>query len=235
MVKFKYRPSVEEGMKSGETAADPIDGERAVMDAARDTRRKAAFLLRKPFVEQHEVYVLAKAFFKAYLRKEYEFTADELRKELHKIYLSTVVRERVEALVEKLGLLEYTDTQYSQAELKFLLQDLDGIVEMLVVERRRQLPFLTRVANWLFRKSPREARATVISEYPVVEDADPVTVELNTILEDVYLELEKGNARKAAKLYKALLGKYDRLGVTAQHRLYHKVNAAYEAIAKRQA
>ncbi len=220
-------------MKRGEKAAGPADGERAVVDAARDTRRKAAFLLRKPFVEQQEVYSLAKAFFKAYLKKEYEFTADELRKELHKIYLSTAVREKVEALVEKLGLLEYTDTQYSQAELKILLQDLDGIVEMLVVERKRQLPFLTRLANWLFRKQ-QQPRATIISEYPVVEDADPVTVELNTLLEDLYLALDKGNVRRAAKLYKALLDRYDRLGATAQHRLYHKVNAAYETIAKQQ-
>ena len=198
-------------------------------DAAHDARRKAAFLLRKPYVEQQEVYGLARQFFKAYLNKEYEFTADELQRELHKVYLSTIVRETVEALVEKLSLIEYTDTKYSQAEVKLLLQDLDEIVRLLVSEQRRQLPPLTRFANWLFHRQPRQSE-TVISEYPAVEADDPVNVELNTLLEDLYAALAAGKVPKAASLYKKLLGKYNSLGRTAQQALYHEVNAAYEAI-----
>jgi len=215
-------------MKKGEA---PVEAKETIEDVARDTRRKVAFLLRKPYAEQGEVYGLAKTFFKSYLRKECEFTATELEKELHKVYLSTAVRERVEALIEKLGVLEYTDTKYSQAEVKLLLQGLDEIVRSLVMEQRKQLPPLTRFANWLFRKKVK-VRATVISEYPVVERNDPVSVELNMLLEDVYAALDENRVGRAAKTYKRLLAKYHSLGRTAQQEFYQKVNAAYEAIVR---
>jgi|GEM_PF-2305456 len=217
-------------MERGEQA---LKSEKLLADVARDTRRKVSFLLRKPFVDQAEVYTIAKEFFRAYLKKEYEFTAEELKRELHKVYLSTVVREKVEALVEKLSLMEYTDTQYSQTEVKYLLEDLETIVKMLVSEHKRQLPFLTRVANWLFRKQPTQ-RTTYISEYPVIEQNDPATIELNILLEEVYAALEKNSPHKAAKIYKTLLKKYDGYGTTIRQEFYHKVHEAYEAILQQQ-
>lgn len=200
-------------------------------DVARDTKRRITYLLKKPFVEQREVYNLTKAFFKAYLQKPYEFTCEELRRELHKVYLNSTTRERVEALLEKLGLLEYTDTQYSQAELKLMAQELEGIVKELYIDHTRQLPWLTRLANWLFRKKPKRSE-TIISEYPMIEQDDPVSVELNTILEELYEALEENRVKKAVKLYKQLMKRYDRLGSSVQHEFYHKVNAAYKAIIK---
>ncbi|MBR9692534.1 hypothetical protein GOV07_01240 [Candidatus Woesearchaeota archaeon] len=217
-------------MKKGEV---PLE-QHTIADVARDTRRRAAYLLKKPFVEQREVYALAKEFFKAYLKKPQEFTCDELKRELHKIYLNSAVRDRVDALIDKLSLLEYTDTQYSQTEIKLLTQELDGIVKDLFIEHSRRLPFLTRVANWLFRKEPK-SNETIISDYPMLEPNDPVSIELNTILEDIYLAIEKNNIRKAAKYYKYLMKRYDTLGPSAQQEFYHKIQAAYEAIAKQTA
>lgn len=204
----------------------------SILDVARETRRKAAFLQRKPFVEQAEIYRLAKGFFKAYLKKPYEFTGAELRQELHKIYLPTIVRERVDGLIEKLSLLEYTDTQYSQAELKLLLQEIESIVKMLVIEHKKSLPFLTRLANWLFHKRPKKTES-YISDYPVLESQDRVGIEMNRLLEELYDALGRGKTRRAVKLYKQISKRYDLLGSTAQQRFYHKVQAAYEAILKR--
>ena len=205
-----------------------------IADAARDTRRKAEFLRRRPIIDQGEVYALAKEFFKAYLGKPFEYTADELQQELHRVYLSVGVRKRVEVLIEKISLVEYTDTQYSQAELQLMLEDLSGIVKELVTERKRHRPFLTRLADWLFRKRVEERR-TVITDFPMLEPNDPVTVELNTLLERIYLSLEENDVKSAAKLYKRLLHKYNHLGSTVQREFYHKVNEAYEAIARQQA
>ncbi len=212
---------------------EPATQEPTVGDVARNTRRKAAFLARKPLVDQREVYGLAKDFFKAYLKRQYEFTMDELRTELHKVYLSSTVRERADSLIEKLGLLEYTDTQYSQAELKALVQDLDAIVRDLVVERKKYVPWLTRFANWLFRKKI-VGTETVISDFPSLESQEPAYVELNTVLEDIYEALGKNQPRKAAKYYKYLIRRYDSLGASVQHEFYHKVQETYEAILRSQ-
>lgn len=200
-----------------------------IWDVARDTRRKSAFLMRKPFVEPVEAYALARTFFKAYLKKEYEFTMDELRQELHKVYLSSAVRQRADALIDKLSLLEFTDTKYGQAEVKHLLSEIDGLVKDLVIERQREVPWLTRAANWLFRKRPVQ-RETVITEYPAREPNDPVSIELNLILERLYIALDGRNVRRAVKEYKQLMRRYDRLGPSMQHRFYHKVHEAYERI-----
>ncbi len=202
-------------------------------DVARDTRRKATFLLKKPFVEQHEVYGLAKDFFKSYLKKPVEFTSAELKEELHKVYLSSNVRDRVDRLIEKLSLMEYTDSKYGQAELKLLIQDLDTIVRDLVIERKRHIPFLTRVANFLWHKKPKKTE-TVITEFPVVEPNDATTIEMNTVLEDLYTALSKGKVKLATKYYKVLMKRYNTLGSTMQHEFYHKVNEAYDAIRKQQ-
>jgi len=215
----------------GETPAVGTDEGVSILDVASDTRRKAAFLQRKPFVEQAEIYRLAKGFFKAYLKKPYEFTGAELRQELHKVYLPTIVRERVDGLIEKLSLLEYTDTQYSQAELKLLLQEIASIVKALVVEHQKSLPFLTRLANWLFRKRPKKAES-YISDYPVLESQDHTGIEMNMLLEDIYDALGKGKTGRAVKLYKQLSKRYGLLGSTAQQRFYHRVQAAYDEILK---
>ncbi len=213
-------------MKRGEPRPEEAD---PLLETARKTRRKAAFLLRKPVVEQAEVYVLAKEFFKAYLKKPYEFTAEELRSELHKVYLAPTPREQSDRLVEKLGLIEYTDTRYTQAELKHLLQELDTIVKLLVIEHKRRVPWLTRFADWLFQ-TRRQKSVTPISDIPVKEENDPTTVELNTLLEQIYMFLDEGKRRRAAQRYTELLHRYERLGSTAQEGFYHKVRAAYEAI-----
>jgi len=200
-------------------------------DAARQTRRKIAFLLKKPIVRQQEVYRLAKTFFKAYLKHDYEFTMEELGHEIHKVYLSSVVRERVEALIEKLSLLEYTDTEYSQTELQLLLREIDDIIRDLVVEHHQEVPWLTRLANWLFRKRTKE-RQLVITEYPRVEAQDPVAIELNRLIESIYAALDEGKRRKAAREYALLLRKYNRLGKSVQELFFHTVNEAYKAISQ---
>ena len=215
-----------EYMKKGETPSAPT-----LIDVSKDTRRKIAFLIRKPFVEQREVYETAKKFFKSYLKKPVEFTAHELKNELHKVYLNSVVRQGIDTLIEKLGLIEFTDTQYSQAELKALLQDMDQIVQHLVVEHKKRVPWLTRMANWMFRKQPKP-HETIISETPAVEPQDKATIELNTLLEDVYAALDKGKVQKAVKFYKTLQLRYDQLGASVQHQFYHKINEVYEAILK---
>jgi hypothetical protein len=204
-----------------------------ISDAAREARRKAEFLQRRPIVDQGEVYALAKQFFKAYLNKPYEYTADELQQELHRVYLSVTVRKRVESLIEKISLVEYTDTQYSQAELQLMLEDFIGIVKDMVTEQKRHRPFLPRMADWLFRKKPEE-KLSVITDFPMLEPNDQVTVELNTLLEKIYLALEGNDVKGAARLYKHLLHKYNHLGSTVQREFYHKVNEAYEAIARQQ-
>lgn len=211
-------------MKSGETPSPQTPGE-----VSKETRRKIAFLKRKNYVAQGEVYNLSKSFFKSYIKKDQEFTTEELKHELHKIYLSGSVRTRIESLLEKLSLLEYTDTQYSQAEITLLLEELDAIIKDVTIEHKQRIPWLTRMAGWLFRKKIQE-KESYISDYPITERNDPTSIRLNILIENVYAALNEGKNRKAITLYKELTREYNHLGKSVQEKFYHKLKAVYEEL-----
>jgi hypothetical protein len=213
-------------MKSGEEPS-----QESPEEISRNIRRKIAFLKRKSFVAQGETYNLAKEFFKSYIHKDEEFTTEELKHEMHKVYLSGSVRTRVEALLEKLSLLEYTDTQYSQEEVKLLLEELDSIIRDVNIEHKGRLPLLTRLANWLFRKKAVKQKQ-YISDYPALEENNPVAIELNTLLESMYAALDQGKKKKAISLYKEVSHKYNHLGSSIQEQFYHKLKAAYEELTR---
>lgn len=198
--------------------------------SASDTKRKIDFLARKAFADQDEVYALAKEFFKVYLDKEYEFTSHELRKELHKVYLPSHIRQELESFIDRLELLEYSPTKYTQKEVKTMLADFKNIVNHLVTEQKKTVPLFTRLLNWMFHKKKKQE--LTVSEYPAVESQNPAFVDMNRQLENIYLSLNKAKPKKAAKQYAKLVEKYNTLGSTAQHEFYHKLEAAYEEITR---
>lgn len=202
------------------------------IDVARETRRRISFLLKKPIIEQRDVYILTKRFFSAYIEEERELTIEELRLKLHEIYLSSIIREKIEAILALLGPMEYMSVDYNQDKLRTVLETLKNIIRDLVREEKRRLPLLTRFANWLFRRKPK-AQEVIISEYPANEESEPFTVELNILLEEIYNALDKGKVRSATRIYQKLLQRYNQLGNSVQRRFYHKLNSAYETIAKR--
>ncbi len=204
--------------------------EEGLLAVARQTRRRINYLLQKPFVDEAELYGLAKGFFKAYVGKESELTAHELKRELHKVYLTSKVRSGLDAFLAKIEVLEYADARYSQEELKHLLGELDSLVREMVSEHQRQLPWLTRIAHFLLGNRGEKQEGVVISDYPALEENDPVTVELNTLLESFYEALDGGKRGRALKAYRLLLRKYEALGASAQQAFYHKLRAAYEAL-----
>lgn len=208
---------------------DGGENTRDVLAVARQTKRRAGFLARKSFIQPHDVYRLAKEFFKAFLDKQIEFTSQELHEELHKVYLTPRVRDRVEAFVEKMSLMEYSESQLPQDEVKTLLNDLQSIIDDLVREHKEKIPWLTRFAHWLFHKKPTQS-VSYLAEFPAIESNDPVSIDLNSLLEEIYYALENGKISRAHRKYSKLIDRYHQLGSHAQHEFYHKVHAAYQRI-----
>ncbi|RME31900.1 hypothetical protein D6789_01215 [Candidatus Woesearchaeota archaeon] len=207
--------------KESKQAEKPLD------EIARETRRRIDFLRRKPVVDQRDVYRLFKRFFQQYLRKDYEFTIDELRHEIHCIYLQHSVRERIDDLLERLSLIEYTNVVYSREELRALLDDFATVVRSLVAESERRESFIRRMLRLLF---PQRPERPIISEFPAIEVDDPLMIELRTLAEEIYASLDRGKVRGAARRYQELIGKYNALGPSAQQNVYHLVHEAYKAI-----
>ncbi len=209
-------------MERGE-ASEPLKLDAIV----RETRRRIDFLRRKPVIDQRDVYRLFKRFFQRFLKKEYEFTIDELRHEVHCIYLQHAVRERIDDLLERLSVMEYSDLVYSREELRAFLDDFEQVILSLAAGSERRDSFVRRLLRWLL--PPRPERP-VIREFPAPEANDPLLIEFRTLAEEVYAALDRGRVRAAARRYHKLIEKYNALGPSAQHALYHLVHEAYEAI-----
>lgn len=201
--------------------------ERSIVEMAREARRRIQFLQQRSTTDPQEIYRLFKKFFQVYLDKKYEFTMDELRHEIHCIYLTHSVRERIEDLIEKLSPLEYTNTSYSPEDIGEMLGDFDAVVRSLVTEQKKQRPWLQKLLR-LFHKE-REERP-VISEYPAIEQNDPVTIDINTLLEKIYASLEQNKVRTAKRHYRELNKRYEKLGALGQQRFYRAIHEAYHAI-----
>lgn len=209
-------------MDRGET-----EREKPLSEVARETRRRIDFLRRKPVVDQRDVYRLFKHFFQEYLEKHYEFTIDELRHEIHCIYLQHGVRERIDDLLEKLSVLEYSDTVFSHDEVRTILDDFDMVVRSLVAKSERKESFVRKLLRHFF---PAKPERPVISEVPSISVTDPLTIELRTLAEEVYGALDQGKVKTAARQYQELIGRYNALGPGAQQDSYHLVHEAYKAI-----
>ena len=99
---------------------------------------KINHLYKKNTLRDNEVYNLTKDFFKEYLKIEYEYTHDELKKELNKVYLKKDVKNKLFIFLEDIGKIEYQNQPHTQQDLKRLLSALKEIVQILVQEEKKR-------------------------------------------------------------------------------------------------
>jgi len=198
-------------------------------ELARTSSKKAKYLSTKAFVNQLAVYRLVKEFFTGYLEKDSEYTYGELVDEMHKIYISPTLRTNIYGLLNNLEKVEYEDGSFSQEELREMLKTFQEIVKRLVIEHKSYTPWLTRVANWLFRKNPQKEQ-DYFSELPVIEDNNRPNINFKIIIEDLYSSLDDGNKRKAVKYYKKAAALYEHMYEEKQKEYYSLLKIAYQKI-----
>lgn len=82
-----------------------------------------------------------RVFLLRYLNLNYEFTLDELVKELNKIKISTELKDRITALSTLLVEIEYEDKKISKEEFKSLLSEAERIVNLATgqVEKEKKI------------------------------------------------------------------------------------------------
>ncbi|MFP4524399.1 MAG: hypothetical protein ACLFO2_03765 [Candidatus Woesearchaeota archaeon] len=96
------------------------------------TQKKIAYLQSKRSLKDLEVYRLIKEFFKEYLHAHYEFTFDELVKELDKVYIEKKLRENVYKLLRDFSTIEYKDEEMPQETLQQVLSTFSKLVDALI-------------------------------------------------------------------------------------------------------
>jgi len=190
----------------------------------RDITRKADFLAKKSVIEHHEVYQLIKEFFREFLEKRYEFTVNELRAELKKVYISNATRALIASLLQRLEYSEYATVHYTRDDLLKLLADFKEIVEQLVRIHTKKRSLLERIKGFMF-KDPDTS--TIIAELPAIEGDDAYHVRIYTLIEKCYVALDQRNLHRAKASYDALIGEYQLLDDSLKAQYYAVIQQTY--------
>jgi len=197
----------------------------------RDTTRKIDFVSRKAVIEHREAYHLIRDFFKEFLEKRYEFTTNELRAEIKKVYISNTVRARISALLDLLEAIEYANVHYSRDDLLKILAEFDQIVTQLVHIHTTKKSWWTRVRAFMLREDDDDQ--SVITDLPAIEEEDAYKVRIHTLVERCYIALERHRMQQAKIAYKHLLEEYNLLDDERKRQYYLLVEQTYTDIINR--
>ncbi|MBN1175066.1 hypothetical protein JXA48_00315 [Candidatus Woesearchaeota archaeon] len=197
-----------------------------------ETEEEIKYIQKKLQIEDKEVYLLSKQFFKKLLELDYETTYEELLEEIDKIYLDKELRKEIQAFIINIGQIEYSRKEFTQEELRILLDELRRISKKLI-HIHQQKGFFARLLIKLGAKEESE-ETTVGSLKEIVEKEEDKLEEQVKIsnLRDSLIASEKAmdeehNEEKAKKLYQKAMQLYSELSKEQQNFIYPELMKTY--------
>jgi len=195
--------------------------------------RRAEQIRSKAFISSREVYDLIRSFFKKHLEIDYEFTHDELMKELRKIYLSPELQAKVYGLFKKVSEIEHSSKSFSREELEQLLIEFKEIVDALIVSHyEKDKSFLRKVKDSLHKMFSREHHKMLQPDDSVLSEHERVIVKMNMLLDNAKRWIDS-NPDKAKKTYKELMEIYESLDEPKKEAYFAPINELYKMIQSR--
>ncbi len=221
----------------------------------KDTIRDVNYFLSKNWITEEEVYKTVKKFLKRYLKIDYEFTKDELFEELKNMYLPYTIRSDFFNFVDKIFLFEYADVKYTEDELRVLLTEFKGYLDYLLipsfVEKSVNVILLKSIKTKLHdylrslllrqgaskNKVKTKIEETIdVSNQPTslvpIDEALESHIDLNSLIEKIYLSLDNDDVPSAAMLYKSAMSKYQFLTADEKIAYYERLMVLYDLINK---
>ena len=115
-----------------------------------NTYRDIKQILNLTNIPEKETYNLIRNFFKLYLDLDYEFTNEELKKELKKVYFSHELKEDTSLLFDSLSKIEYFSEPLSQPKLRKLLLNFKKVIdEIVTVHYKKESSFVKKFQDSL--------------------------------------------------------------------------------------
>lgn len=191
------------------------------------TKDKIKYAKSMNKIDQKEVYNLIKDFFKEWLNLDYECTHEELIDELEKTYLESNFHKRVINFIKSIGIIEYTDKEFSQEELEKQLEELDELLNILVKgEVTHDEGFLKKIFS--HKKNAEELEEDVVEKEKILgEEIDEG--KLNETIKEIEDVVEE-NVDKAKGKYVEAMKYYEKLSSEKQKKYYPRLNDLYKKI-----
>jgi len=186
-------------------------------------------ILGKAFISEREIYDLVRDFFKKYLGVDYEFTADELLKELRRVYVTPELNLRIKLVLGKVAEIEHLSRSFSKPELEILLNDFKGIVDALIVFHYDKKSFFKKLRDALHRSVSEDHKNVFENDEAVLSENERAIVKMNVLLDNAKRWSDK-DIEKAKQAYKELLEIYDQLDPERKKSYYEPVNELFALI-----
>lgn len=196
---------------------------KLVLKKAVDTKIKQ--VTAKAFISEREIYDLVRGFFKKYLDIDYEFTCDELVKELRRVYLSAEIQVKVKVLLDRISEIEHLSREFSKPELQQIIVDFKELVDLMIVSHYEKHSFFRRLGDWLAKPFSRQHK-DVFDDASLLSENERLVVKMNMLLDDAK-RISDTDLAKAKELYKELVQVYDSLDPDRKQRYYKPVNELY--------
>lgn len=172
----------------------------------------------KARITDKDVYVLSKEFFTQLLNLDYEFSHEELIEELKKTYMEKKDLDKTIKFINKMGKMEFTSNNFSQEELKGMLDELHEILDHLVHEEEH--------IGWFEKLKRRLGKKE--AEKIIEEPADKGYVEqLKEYLKKIKTEKDK---EKLKEYYQEAITTYELLSEKAKIKFYNDLLKIYYII-----
>lgn len=219
--------------KRGEEASSSASANANKLILKKAAHRRAEQIRSKAFISSKEVYDLVRSFFKKHLDIDYEFTHDELMKELRKVYLSPELHGQVNGLFKKVSEIEHSDKDFSREELEQLLVEFKDIVDAMIVSHYEQdKSFFKRLKDSIHKVFSKEHRKILQPDDSVLSEHERVIVKMNMLLDNAKRMLDS-NLDKSKKDYSELLGIYETLDEPKKKAYFSPINELYQMIQTR--
>lgn len=191
------------------------------------THKKLNYISSKARINQKELYSIVKQFFEELLELHYEFSHEELIEELKKTFIEREKYESVVTFLKKIGQIEFTKKEFSQEELRDLLEEMHLLLDQLIHQEERKKSFKEKLRDFFFKKETtiQHLDKQIVKdkhriEGEIKEHHKRHEQELKHLLNELKHHLEKGKTQQAEEHYSKALGHYDSLHELQQKEYY---------------
>lgn len=213
----------------------------------RNTLRDVNYLISKSWVTEAELYNLVKGFLKSYLNLGYEFTKEELFKELTNVYMPYAIRTDFFKFIEQVFLFEYSDVEFTNDEIRLLLHEFKKYVELLlsssfsqssigrkILLKKARKKLVSYLSSIVYKDKKKHYHEEEIVEQPhELQTIDPIMnahIDINSLIEKVYISIDHADYESAKSLYNKVLSKYQFLTADEKTHYYSILNEVYRAL-----
>jgi hypothetical protein len=196
--------------------------------------KKVDHIMSKAFISEREVYDLIRSFFKKHLTIDYEFTHEELMRELKKVYLSPELQEKVRHLFEDVSEIEHTSKTYTREELERILENFRLVVDGLIVSHYQQeRSFFKKLKDNIHKMFSRKHKKLLEPDESVLSESERVIVKMNMLLDNAK-RWSDSNLERAMEAYQELISIYDTLDDAKKKAYYKPVQELYNMLNSKQ-